>query len=411
MRNYNVFYSTDYVVSQIDNTFLNSNYQKFNGASSPIYLNPGFTGLFKIGMSDLFEDYRIVCGLRLSGDLNSNEFFLSHENRIHRIDRQIVLHRQALLDIYQGSSLVKIHTHEIKYRWSYPFSEVASLRATVNGRMDRTVHPATDIVSLSLPDQYDYWGSFKLEYVFDNTIKKGLNLYNGLRYKLFGEYYRQLNKAETDFFVVGLDVRHYQKIHRDIIWANRLAASTSFGKQELIYYMGGVDNWLAPKFDLNIPVSTTEPYAYQTLATPMRGFWQNARNGNSFVVVNSEVRIPLFHYLSNKPIRSDFLNNFQVITFGDIGTAWNGKSPYDDSNSLNTLYIGAQGNPITVILKNQRDPIIGGYGFGLRSRILGYFVRADWAWGVENGKVLPKNGNPDNKNKPTMFYLSFCLDF
>jgi hemolysin activation/secretion protein len=123
------------------------------------------------------------------------------------------------------------------------------------------------------------------------------------------------------------------------------------------------------------------------------------------------VRIPLFRYLSNKPIRSDFLNNFQVITFGDIGTAWNGKSPYDDSNSLNTLYIGAQGNPITVILKNQRDPIIGGYGFGLRSRILGYFVRADWAWGVENGKVLPKNGNPDNKNKPTMFYLSFCLDF
>jgi hypothetical protein len=411
MRNYNVFYSTDYVVSQIDNTFLNSNYQKFNGASSPIYLNPGFTGLFKIGMSDLFEDYRIVAGMRLSGDLNSNEYFMSYENRIHRIDRQIVLHRQALLQIYQNGSLVKNHTHEAKYRWSYPFSEVASLRATINARMDRTVFPSLTLSDLERPHEYEYWGSFKLEYVFDNTIKKGLNLYNGLRYKVFGEYYRQINKAETDFFVVGLDIRHYQKIHRDIIWANRLAASTSFGKQELIYYMGGVDDWLAPKFNFAIPVSTTEPYAYQTLATPMRGFWQNARNGNSFVVMNSEIRVPLFKYLSNKPIRSDFLNNFQVIGFGDLGTAWNGKSPYADDNSLNTVVIGAQGNPITVILKDQRDPIIGGYGFGLRSRLLGYFVRADWAWGVENGHVLPKNGDPNNGHKPTMFYLSLNLDF
>jgi hypothetical protein len=119
----------------------------------------------------------------------------------------------------------------------------------------------------------------------------------------------------------------------------------------------------------------------------------------------------LFRYLSTKPIRSDFLNNFQIIGFGDIGTAWNGPSPYSDDNSLNTTYIGAQGNPITVILKNQREPIIGGYGFGLRSRILGYFVRVDWAWGVEDGHVLPKNGDPNNRHKPTMVYLSFSLDF
>lgn len=422
MRNYNVFFSTDYVVSQIDNTFLNSNYQKFNGASSPLYLNPGFTGLFKIGMSDLFEDYRIVAGMRLSGDLNSNEYFISYENRLHRIDRQLVLHRQALLDITQGSYLVKLHTHEVKYRWSYPFSEVASLRTTLNGRMDGTVFPATDLGTLPMKNKYEYSASAKVEYVFDNTIKRGLNLYNGIRFKVFGEYYHFFKQSDTinvipklhdkgDMIVVGVDFRYYKKIHRDIIWANRIAASTSFGKNELIYYMGGVDNWLSPRFNFAIPVSSTEPYAYQTLATPMRGFWQNARNGNSFVVINSEIRVPLFRYLSTKPIRSDFLNNFQVIGFGDIGTAWNGPSPYSDDNSLNTTYIGAQGNPITVILKNQREPIIGGYGFGLRSRILGYFVRVDWAWGVEDGHVLPKNGDPNNRHKPTMVYLSFSLDF
>ncbi len=181
---------------------------------------------------------------------------------------------------------------------------------------------------------------------------------------------------------------------------NRIAASTSFGHEKLVYYMGGVDNWLAPKFDQSVYIAENQNYTYQTLVTPMRGFWQNGRNGNSFAVVSSELRIPIVKYLFNRPLRSDFFNNFQVIGFGDIGTAWTGKSPYDPENSLNTTVIAATGNPIVVILKNHTDPIIGGYGFGVRTRLWGYFVRLDWAWGVENRNVLPRQT-----------YISFSLDF
>jgi hypothetical protein len=141
-------------------------------------------------------------------------------------------------------------------------------------------------------------------------------------------------------------------------------------------------------------------YRYQTLVTPMRGFLQNIRNGNSYAVINTELRMPLFRYLFNRPMRSDFLNNFQVIGFGDIGTAWTGSNPYDPRNSLNTTVIGAPGNPIKVILTNHKEPIVGGYGFGLRTRIWGYFVRVDWAWGVEDRLILPR-----------VTYLSFSMDF
>jgi hypothetical protein len=399
-RNYTVNFFTDYVVSQLDNTFLNTTYQKFTGGGSPIYLNPGFTGLFKIGMSDLFEDYRIMGGMRLSGDLNSNEYFISYENRIHRIDRQLILHRQALQNISGNFSLIKVHTHDIKYVLKYPFSEVASLRGTISVRNDRTVFLATDFQNLQRPHEYDTWGNAKLEYIYDNTIKRGLNLYNGLRGKAFVEYWRQVDKSKTNMVVAGLDVRHYQKIHRDFIWANRIAASTSFGDQKLIYYLGGVDNWLFPKFDRSINIATDQNYAYQTIATPMRGFWQNIRNGNSFALINSELRMPLFRYLFNRPIRSDFINNFQVIGFGDLGTAWTGTSPYSEENSLNKTILGAPGNPLTIILNSQKEPIIGGYGFGLRSRIWGYFVRVDWSWGIEDGVIMPRQS-----------YLSFTLDF
>lgn len=399
-RNYNLNYSVDYVVSQIDNSFLNSSYQKFTGGGSPIYLNAGLNAFFKIGMSDLFEDYRIVGGMRFSGDLNSNEFFMSYENRIKNIDRQLVLHRQSLLNVAGSSSLIKIHTNEAKHVWKYPFSEVLGLRGTIGYRNDQIVYLSTDENNLRKPNEYENWGNLKLEYVFDNTIKRGLNLYNGIRAKLFGEYYRQIDKKETDFFVVGCDARYYKKIHRDFIWANRFAASSSFGNKKLIYYMGGVDNWFAARFDNSTNIATDQNYAYQTLATNMRGFYQNVRNGNTFALLSSELRFPVFKYLYKRPIRSDFIQNFQIIAFGDMGTAWTGYSPYSKDNSLNYEIIGNTQTPYIITLNTQHNPIVGGYGWGVRSRIFGYFIRLDRAWGVEDGIVL----------KP-LWYLSLSLDF
>jgi Tol biopolymer transport system component len=400
-RNYNLNYSVDYVVSQLDNSFLNSGYQKFTGGGSPIYLNPGLNGLFKIGISDLFEDYRIVGAMRFSVNLSGNEYYLSYENRINNLDRQIVLHRQSLLNVANNnSSLIKIQTNEAKYILKQPFSEVLGLRGTIGYRNDRIIYLSTDETNLRKPNDFENWGNLKLELVFDNTIQKGLNLYNGARAKLFGEYYRQIDKAKTDFFVVGVDARYYKKIHRDLIWANRFAASTSFGNKKLIYYMGGVDNWLGPRFDNSINIATDQNYAYQTIATPMRGFFQNVRNGNSFAVVNSEIRFPIFKYLYKRPIRSDFIQNFQIIAFGDVGTAWTGYSPYSSDNSLNTKIIGNNQTPYLITLNTQHNPIVGGYGWGLRSRIFGYFIRLDRAWGVQDGVIM----------KP-LWYLSFTLDF
>lgn len=410
VRNYKIQFSTEYVISQLDNSYLNAGYQRFTGGGAPIYLNPGFTGLFKIGMTDMLEDHKLVGGVRLSGDLNNNEYVIYYEDRTKRWDKSLMLHRQALPAL-NPSNPSRIHTHEGRYGIKYPFNEVLSIRGYFGYRNDRRVFLSTDLTSLNKKNEYNNSANVKLELVFDNTIKRGLNLYNGMRFKVFLETFQGLDSVfqaqistnkwfKNDLYIVGFDFRHYQKVHREIIWANRVSAATSFGHEKLVYYMGGVDNWLMPKFDPSVQVSSTENYTYQTLTTPMRGFWQNIRNGNSYAMINSELRIPLFRYLFNRPLRSDFINNFQVIGFGDIGTAWTGKSPYDPSNSLNTQVIGFPGNPITVILNSHREPIVGGYGIGLRTRMWGYFIRLDWAWGVENGAV-----------KPRVTYLSFSYDF
>jgi hypothetical protein len=53
-----------------------------------------------------------------------------------------------------------------------------------------------------------------------------------------------------------------------------------------------------------------------------------------------------------------------------------------------------------VTIDAMRDPLVMGFGGGARAQLFGYFVRADLAWGIDNGYILPK-----------IFYLSFSLDF
>jgi hypothetical protein len=120
---------------------------------------------------------------------------------------------------------------------------------------------------------YDNYGGAKVEYIFDNTRKRGLNLFYGTRFKLWAEYWRLVKEEQHDLLTFGFDYRHYQKIHRDLIWANRIAGATSQGKDRLIYYLGGVDSWLNPQFDRTINIVKPEQYQFQTLATnPSRLF-------------------------------------------------------------------------------------------------------------------------------------------
>jgi len=216
---------------------------------------------------------------------------------------------------------------------------------------------------------------------------------------VFAEYYQRIALNTNNMVVVGFDYRHYTRISRNFIWANRIAGSSSFGQQKLIYYMGGVDNWILARFDQGAPVDYTQNFAYQTLATNMRGFSQNIRNGNNFVVLNSELRFPVFSYFMNRPINLKFIRDFQIVAFGDIGTAWTGWNPYDPSNSLYNTHI-SDGN-LDITVTEMKEPLVGGIGFGLRTSILGYFVRGDVAWGIQDGQI----------SKKPRFYLSFNLDF
>ncbi len=398
-RNYDVEYSINKLITQADFSFLNTGYQLFSGGNSPIFLNPGFNGLFLVGATDLMEDHRIIGGFRISSDLESTEFLLSYTNLKKRLDKEYTFHRIATKIIDEQNMIyIKLYTNEVFYILKWPFNEFLALKGTLTLRNDKLVVGSTDLATLKYKNLYENRGAIKGELIYDATRNIGTNLYQGFRYKIFAEHYQLIDKNTSNLTVWGGDFRYYHKIHRTLIWANRLAFSGSFGKSKLIYYLGGVDNWMLPKFNSDIPVDYSQNYMYQTLATNLRGFSQNIRNGTNFFVINSELRLPVFRYLFNRPIKSELLNSFQVVAFGDIGTAWSGWNPFSDENTLFRRVVDV--GPITVTYVNKVNPIVGGFGIGLRASILGYFVRTDWAWGVEDGTI--------GSNK---FYISLSLDF
>ena len=396
-NNYYVELFTDELVTQIDFSSMNCSYQPFSGGTSPIYLNSGFNVFLGTKMKDLMEDYKIEIGVRLNTSLVNNEYLLRFSDLNKRLDKTLTLHRYVTdntLGYYY-----RTYTNEGFYTLSYPFSEILSLRGTVIYRNDQKVNLAIDDYSLADRDVFENWGGLRAELVYDNSKKIGTNLLVGARGKIFAEYYQKIAKNTANMVVLGFDYRHYTRISRNFIWANRIAGSTSFGQQKLMYYMGGVDNWIFASFDQGKPVDYSQNYAYQTLATNMRGFQQNIRNGNNFIVLNSELRFPVFSYFTNRPINFKFIRDFQIIAFGDIGTAWTGWNPYSPSNSLYNTHI-TDGN-LNITVTEMKEPLVGGVGFGLRTTVFGYFIRGDVAWGIEEGHI---------SNKPR-FYLSFNLDF
>lgn len=401
VRIYQPSFYINYLASLVDFNFLNASYQPFTGTG---FYNPGLNIMSKVGTRDLFEDYKITGGVRFGSDFDSNEYLLSLEILKKRLDQEVIFHRMVYkTPTYDYTSLVRSTTQEVMYLLKYPFSQVSSVRSMLTARYDNYTFLSTDQQNMVAEGVSKFWGGLKLEYVYDNTVSPVLNLHEGLRYKIFGEYYQQIRGDFSDVFIVGADLRHYLPLHRTLTWANRVAGSTSFGSGRLIYYMGGVDNWLnisqeRPTFDPSVPIDTTQNFVYQALATNMRGFSQNIRNGNSFVVYNTEIRWPVIRYFANRPINSDFLSSLQLVGFFDVGTAWSGPTPWDDRNHLNRKII--EKGPIIAEIETGNVPWVAGFGAGLRARLLGYFIRLDWAWGIENYVLLPR-----------MFYLSLSMDF
>lgn len=413
---YKLSFKPDFFSIKLDNTILFNRYQSVsqNGGK---YVNPSLGAMLTMSIDDMMENYRITGGFRLPINFQGLLYFMQYENFKKRVDWGLLYLRSETLNNYtvtyvdknnnpvlKNQQLGKVASNLLQFSASYPLDRIRSIRMHLGGRLDNFNFKAEDTLSLSFdaPEKRQTWGLSRVEYVFDNSYHPVLNIYNGYRYKFFGEYMYQLNGKGGGCYNLGVDFRYYQKLYKNFIWAIRLASATSGGDQKILYHLGGVDNWISPKYSNYVPLRPTEKYAFETLATNMRGYEQNSRNGNSYAVLNTEFRLPVLATLLKRPIQSPMLKNLQVVTFMDIGSAWKGFLPNAD-RLRNNRYLPDPNDPdadpqVSLTIVDESAGLGVGYGAGIRSMLFGYFLRLDAAW------------NTEGRTKP-IWYFSIGTDF
>lgn len=417
-------FSVDQVTGSLfNNDVLITRYEPFTG-SLPVTnsANNGFNGMFKVTVYDMMEDLRFTGMFRsplintagqgipinigrpnvfIPGSqslFNSGAEYMARVDYLkHRFDYTALYYRRTDVGAANlGGGMMapaKLFTNLYQAGVKYPLDKIRSVRINAGLRSDKiVVKGIADLPeTLKLEDSKQTYGLFKLEYVHDNTIQKTTNILNGLRYKAYIDFNTQISNtnktvAGRNTFNLGWDARYYYPILQNFIWAGRAAADFSWGDKKIVYYLGGQDGWLFPK--ANTEVQPQDPdYAFQALAVNLRGHRQNITNGNNAMIINSEFRFPVFTTLMKRPINNAFLRNFQLVQFIDLGTAWNGN--YNGIQRPSRVY--EEGNIRVKLKAGGVGPFVGGYGFGARSTLLGYFLRLDTGWemgGFFKGKPL-----------------------
>jgi hypothetical protein len=394
-----------------DNSVVFNKYQSYT-ATTGRFDNPGIGGMILFNLIDKMEDYRFTGGIRIPVDFSGLTYLAQFENLRRRVDWSLTLLRQESKMNYGFSfenmppnspPIVepgKATTTLFQGGVSFPFDKVKSIKMHIGLREDRMVIKAKDQLGLLLPSTKEYWTMSRAEFVHDDTRNPTMNIYNGLRFKLFAEYMYKLysdnefyslagseaSKKTQGFYNFGFDLRYYKKIYKNVIAAFRVAGAHAGGNQQIMYIMGGVDNELRPRYNNRLLPSRTNSYAFQALASNLRGYPQNSRNGNSFLLSNSELRVPVFSTFMRRPVRSSILNHLQAVAFLDIGSAWEGFVPDENYADRETTAYWPRRSGAVVTLNvpgNNAGGLAVGYGIGARTMVFGYFLRVDAAWNVE----------------------------
>jgi Omp85 superfamily domain len=365
----------------------------------------GFGILLDGQMSDLLEQNRFNLGLFVINDFANSNMYGEYMILKHRLDYKFRFDRQAYLA--RGTDLVHKYTlNKFIVGISYPLNphhRISIIPFIAHTRFSDVSDPATIIF---VSDVNNVYTGAKAEWVYDFTRYYGLNMKAGNMAKVSFERYFHAENSKKNLGELVVDIRHYQPIHKALLLAVRMSYGQFVGESPKQYLLGGMDNWLVNSTDTenpNSPLITergedNSDILFHKYTMNMRGFKYNAQFGQRHLLFNAELRFPIAQYLYRGTIGSAFLRNLQLIAFTDMGSAWNGTSPFSTDNSLNKQVINEP--PFRAVITNYRNPFLMSYGGGIRSLLIGYYMKLDVAWGVQNNIV-----------KDPMVHFTFGHDF
>jgi hypothetical protein len=346
-------------------------------------------------MSDLLDNHSFTGGVMTTLDFRSgSDLFFEYEYLKYRLDFRGRFDRKSLVRTEGDLTFQKYILTKTELGVSYPLT--VNTRVSISPFLAKTQYFNLNPDSILRGEQgpqnsldINYAGG-KGELVVDKTNLLGLYMEQGFKGKIGYVHYLGLNNAGRSFSNAYLDLRNYQKIHKNITFATRLFAGSFFGNNPQSYLVGGMDNWLFNEFHQpptnrpeTSPLRNTSGAENSNLLfaefVDLRGYDYDEIRGSNVITFSAELRIPIFSYLSRGNIASNFIKNFQLIGFYDAGSSWTDAAPWERVNDQNTEVIDTEGSPFEITLNNFNNPWLQSFGAGLRTVLLNYYVKVDMA--------------------------------
>jgi hypothetical protein len=361
-----------------------------NGSEGNFKIDPirGIGYALEFKMNDLMENHLIKTGAFLNANFKNSDMWAEYSylpdkvDWVFRVDRKIYVHETDLF-------INKIRFNRAQVNGIYPINLTSKM--TFAGMF--TSNRSMDVFNLPVPENLATYAGTSLSYTLDNTVEWEENLPVGTRMIATVEHQQALMSSKS-FSRLRLDFRKYLRLSNSFLLAGRISASHAFGPAARRTMLGGMDNWVfidrEPRTKEN-PLGGSVPAErdifMSDFATSLRGFKMNKLSGNSHLLFNLELRVPVKHLINVESNKSNFMNSLQLVGFTDIGSAWTGKNPFSRTNGFNTNVLGGGTNPFQATVTDFRNPFLFGFGFGARANVLGYFVKVDYAYGMETNEI------------------------
>ncbi|WP_316787825.1 hypothetical protein [Pedobacter frigoris] len=365
-----------YFTAKVNNDYFINRYQPYE-AYQGSFRFPQIGGMAQGGFSDLFENHHINIAFRLPAGSDGSDFFVKYRNTAKLLDWGLAYYRKSedlkpdpqrnWVDengrLYPNVARAKTNYYELSLE--YPLSHFSAVRLQLAARQDKTIFPATEKYSLYFPAFKSLWGLFTLSYQYDRLQPSLPLLYKGFSGKLAIDGFKGFTQQQKALAGLSMKAAYHLPVYRYITLVAQLQAGYSGGDHRVLYNLGGVDNNITPRVDSNVHFPQAAPYAFQTLVTPLRGYFQNSIYGSSYALLNLDVYFPLFQTLIPIETPLSAINNLQPGLFTDVAKA-GGHALYSTKEK------GWQ----------------AAYGLSARTTLAGYPLRFDMGWPGAGGKPV-----------------------
>lgn len=354
----------------------------------------GFGVLLEAQMNDMLGNHKFLSGAMIATDFKSGDVYVEYQYLKNLVDYSARFDRGSWFIDKGGELRQKYAKSKIEVAASLPFTSKTRLaiKPSYTYTKFQDLNPfALSNNALKAEKIGNSYLGITSELVYDNSVVIGQNMIEGTKFKLSFSHNESINDRNRSFDNLSLDLRHYQKIYRSLVFASRLYYGSFFGRYQHNYLLGGMDNWLFKNDHaqnnpwLPSPSVENQDLYFLEHATSLRGYDYNTFYGANVLLANFELRMPLASIFYSGPVGSSFIKNFQLVGFFDIGSSWTGISPFKEGNNISTIII--EDSNFEAQIQTFKNPWLMGYGLGMRSVIFGYFMKFDLAFPYEDDQV------------------------